>query len=163
MVGKPSPSAAVSQQTCPFRLASSLPPVPAKLVKKTQALKLIEMRELLPDNFALAEKLEAIPLHQGHLSDQPQQREIGSLLSWVSYFATYIVVMSAAHPSRVIDMLGYMRLVIREAHKHGGNGWLTYDAVFHCNQEGQDNPWNILDLSLHSLHYRPELPPSGPL
>ncbi len=134
--GKPSPSAAASQQTCPFRLASSLPPVPAKLVQKIQALEFIEMRELLPDNLALAEKLEAIPLHPGHLSRQPQQREIGSLLSWVSSFATYIAVMSAAHPSRVIDMLRYMRLVIREAHKHGGNGWLTYDAVFRRNQQG---------------------------
>ncbi len=35
-------------------------------------------------------------------------------------------------------------------HKHGGNGWLTYDTVFHRNQEGLDSPWNILDPSLHT-------------
>ena len=26
-----------------------------------------------------------------------------------------------------------MRLIIREADKFGGNGWLSYHAVFHCN------------------------------
>ena len=45
-------------------------------------------------------------------------------------------------------MLAYMRLIIREAHKHGGMGWLTYDAVFRCNQQGVETPWNILDPSL---------------
>ena len=53
------------------------------------------------------------------------------------------------HPDRVTDMLAYMRLIIREASKFGGNGWLTYDAVFRRNQEGSSQLWNVIDPSLH--------------
>ena len=49
-------TAAAATATPPFRLASSLPPVPAKLVRRIQALEFVEMRELLPDNMALAER-----------------------------------------------------------------------------------------------------------
>ena len=103
----------------PFHLASSLPPVPAKLVRRIQAL---EIRELLPDNMALAERLEVLPLRLGHPSKQVELREIGSLITWVSSFSSYVAIVSEAHPERVCDMLAYMRLIVREAHKHGGRG-----------------------------------------
>ena len=45
----------------PFTLASSFPPVPAKLVKRIQALEFVEMRELLPDNMALSARLLGLP------------------------------------------------------------------------------------------------------
>ena len=45
--GTPKPSA--------FKLSSSFTPVPAKLVKRIQAMEFAEMRELLPDNIAFAE------------------------------------------------------------------------------------------------------------
>ena len=106
------------------------------------------MRELLPDNLALAERLEALPVCFGQPSKNAEQRAIGSLITWVSSFATYVAIIS----ERVVDMLAYMRLIIREAHKHGGNGWLTYDAVFRRNQQGESKPWNVLDPSLHTAY-----------
>ena len=130
----------------PFCLASCLPPVPAKLVRYIQALEFIEMRELVPDNMALAERLEALPLRLGHPTKQAFQREVGSLITWVSSFTTYMAIVAEAHPVR--DMLAYMRLIIREAHKHGGQDWLTYDAVFRCNHQGASQPWNVLDPCL---------------
>ena len=136
----------------PFCLASSLPPVPAKLVKRIQALEFVEMRELLPDNMALAERLEALPIRTGQPAKQAEQREVGSLITWVSSFTTYVAVVAEAHPERVRDMLAYMRLIVREAHKHGGQGWLTYDAVFRRNNQGAAQPWNILDPSLHTAY-----------
>ena len=42
-----------------------------------------------------------------------------------------------------------MCLIIREASKFGGNGWLTYDTVFRRNQEGSSQLWNVIDPSLH--------------
>ena len=113
-------------------------PVPAKLVKKIQALEFVKMRELLPDNIALAERLAALPSGHSH-SKTPAEREIGgdkALVTWVSSFATYIAIVAEAHPEWVGDMLAYMRLVVREASKFGGNGWLTNDSVFHRNNEG---------------------------
>ena len=49
-------------------------------------------------------------------------------------------------------MLAYMRLIIREACKFGGNGWLTYNAVYRRNCEGLATPWNTLDASLHQVY-----------
>lgn len=138
----------------PFKIANSIVPIPAKLVRKIQALEYVDMRELLPDNIALAERLAVLPTGCAP-PKQPGGREIGgdrALLSWVSSFATYIAVVAEAHPGRVNDMLAYMRLIIREASKFGGTGWLTYDAVFRRNQEGTPAPWSYLDASLHQVY-----------
>jgi hypothetical protein len=140
----------------PFRLASSLHPIPFKLVQRIQSLKFVEMRELLPDNMALAEKLEALPSRPDQPAKQLVQREVGSLLTWIS-FATYVAIMSQAHPERVVDMLAYMRLLIREAHKFGGEGWRMYDSMFRRNQQGCNDRWDLLDPSLHMAYIGPPL------
>ena len=112
------------------------------------------MRELLPDNIALAERLAALP--QGLAPPKPPgEREIAgdrALVPWVSSFATYVAVVAQAHPERVGDMLAYLRLIVREAGKFGGSGWLTYDTVFRRNREGSSTPWNVLDASLHQVY-----------
>ena len=69
----------------------------------------------------------------------------------MSSFATYVAIVAEAHPGRVGDMLAYLRLIVREASKFGGNGWLTYDAVFRRNQVGLSTPWNYIDASLHQV------------
>ena len=135
----------------PLMLASSLPPVPAKLVKRIRDLEFIEMRELLPDNIALSEHMEALPSHSTR-ERVPHQWEIGSLLTWISFFATYVAVVSELHPERVPDMLMYLRLIVRESQKFNGMGWLTYDSVFRQNNAGETAKWNVLDPSLHTAH-----------
>ena len=92
-----------------FSVASSFPPIPAKLVKKIQTMEFVEMRELLPDNVALAERLEALPSTAA--SNHAPLREVASITSWTCAFATYIAVVAQAHPARVCDMLAYMRLI----------------------------------------------------
>ena len=138
------------QTKLPHKVANSIVPVPGKLVSRIQALEYVDMRELLP---ALAECLVALP--QGlALPKPPGEREITgdkALMTWVSSFATYVAIIAEAHPARVGDMLAYMRLIVREASKFGGNGWLTYDAVFRRNQEGLSTPWNYIDASLHQV------------
>ena len=42
-----------------------------------------------------------------------------------------------------------MRLLVREAQKFGGTGWITYDQVFRRNRPGQEARWDQLDPSLH--------------
>ena len=64
----------------------------------------------------------------------------------------YVAIVSQTHPERTVDMLAYMRLMIHEAHNHGGNGWLTYDAVVCRNQQGKDRAWDVLDPSLHMAY-----------
>ena len=88
-----------------------------------------QMRDLFSDNIALTEHLEALPSHRTP-TRTPETREVGVLDTWVTTFATYIVVVAVAHPGRVRDMLAYMCLVVRKAQKLGATGWLTYDQVF---------------------------------
>ena len=131
-----------------FHLASSFPPIPGNLVRRIQSLEFVEMRDLLPDNIALAERLEALPSHRS-TSKAPEAREINALPTWVSAFSTYVAVVAAAHPGRTKEMLAYLRLLVREAQKYGGSGWITYDQVFRRNRTGPDARWDQLDPSLH--------------
>ena len=94
---------------------------------------------------ALAEHLEA---HRNPTS-APKAREVGTLATWVTAFATYIAIVAVAHPGRVRDMLAYICLVVCEAQTFGGTGWLTYDQVFGRNRPGLDARWDHLDPSLH--------------
>lgn len=150
--GSPLPSTG-KQIKPPYKVANSIVPIPGRLVCRIQALEYVDMRELLPDNLALAERLAALP--QGLAPPKPPgEREIAgdkALITWVSSFATYVAIVAEAHPSRVGDMLAYMRLIVREASKFGGNGWLTYDTVFRRNQVGLSTPWNHIDASLHQV------------
>ena len=108
------------------------------------------MRDLPPDTIALAERLEALPTRPGVRG--AEQQEILSLLTWVSCFSTYIAVLAESSPERSVDLLAYMRIIIREAHKHGGHGWMTYDTVFRRNQHKDPSPWNALDPSVHAAY-----------
>ena len=137
-----------------FKVANSISPIPAKLVKRIRALEFVEMRELLPDNIAMTERLAALPSGIAH-NKPPSEREIGgdrALITWVSSFSTYVAIVAESHPERVVDMLAYMRLLIREASKFGGAGWLTYDSVFRRNNTGKEARWNYLDASLHQVY-----------
>ena len=95
------------------------------------------MRDLLPDNIALVERLEAPPTHRSP-AKASETRGVGALATWETAFSNYIAVVAAAHPGRVRDMLAYMRLLVREAQKYGGTGWITYDQVFRWNRPGRD-------------------------
>ena len=132
----------------PFKLATSFSPIPSKLVHKIQALEFVEMRELLPDNIALGERLEALP-NRPQTPKPTETREVSLLPTWVSAFATYVAIVADSHPTRVRDMMAYMRLIVREAMKHGRTGWATYDQVFRRNNTGPDARWDSLDPSLH--------------
>ena len=63
--------------------------------------------------------------------------------SWMYCFLAYIV-MREPDPN-IRDMLAYARLIIREALRHGGSGWLDYDRVFR-QQAAIDHSlrWNSL-------------------
>ena len=134
-----------------FSLAPCFPPVPARIVKKIRALEFVEMRELLPDNISLKERLESLPNRSPSFRD-PVVREISSLPTWISAFSSYIAIVAETHPVRVKDMCAYMRLIVQEAQKYGGNGWLTYDSIFRRNHTGPTARWDQLDPSLHIAH-----------
>ena len=79
-------------------------------------------------------------------------REVPSLVSWLYCFNAYIAIHTNDCTAR--DMLTYSRLLIREALRHGSNGWLEYDRVF--RRQISINPalnWNTLEPGPPSCHY----------
>ena len=59
------------------------------------------------------------------------------LLSWVQCFGLYAVVMVSKYPERVVHLLAYQTLIIREARRCGGRGWLSYDTIFRQQMIGE--------------------------
>ena len=120
-----------------FRLASMFGSVPAKLVQRIRALQFVDMRELLPDNIAILRHMEALdspnPLAPRATGARPRLREVSSLISWVLCYVTYVAVLSESHPNLVRSCLAYLALVVSKARRNGGDGWITYDAIFRQN------------------------------
>ena len=93
------------------------------------------MRKLLADNIALVHQLEAMPLclrwdHHNLDSGRYLYCPHGVTVSWG------IWRIRTSDPSTK-DQLAYARLVIREALRHGGAGWMDYDRAF-CQQAAAD-------------------------
>ena len=114
-------------------------PVPAKLVNKIQALKFVDMWELLSDNIKLLARLPAGS--QALQSSSSHQREVPSIQSWVCAFCTYIAIAAEAHPGRVRYLLPYMQNLVRDATRYGGEGWHSYDYIFR-SQAAADPTWS---------------------
>ena len=103
------------------------------------------MKDLLPDNVTARENA------QPQSPNQPRQREIKSVLTWISAFITYTAILTEAFPARTKELLAYMRVILREARRSKDNGWLSYDRIF--RQNAVTNPlvsWANLDPSLHA-------------
>ena len=113
-------------------LSPALQPIPARLVQRIGLAEFVEMRDLLTDNMVLHYQLESIhgPLQASSFLAplRARMREVPSLVSWVFCFVAYVAVRIPDPTTR--DMLAYMRLIIREALRHGGGGWQEYDRSF---------------------------------
>ena len=108
------------------------------------------MRELLPDNMALTERLKALP----RSAQQPQghaQREVDSILTWACAFLVYMAVLHEAHPGKTKGLIAYMHNLIGEARRNERFSWRNYDAIFRKNAAADpERDWSRLDHSLHA-------------
>ena len=136
-----------SSSVAGLSLSPATAPFPAKLVDRARSGQYVDMRDLLVDNVSLLQQLETfgsqypVPSLPGVL--RPRLREVTNLASWMYCFVAYVAMK--ANDQGVRDMLAYARLVIREAQRHGGSGWLDYDRVF--RQQAALDPalrWNTL-------------------
>ena len=127
--------------------------MPPKEVSKVQSLQYVDLKEFLPDNVALHQRLESLG-SAAFLATASQARpnlcEVPNLLSWVSCFATYTAVLTEVRPDLIKSRLAYLALIVAEARKHGGDGWRAYDSVFRQNVAHDPTAdWFRLDASLH--------------
>ena len=113
-------------------LSISARPVPARLVQQIRAGRFIEMRDLLWDNVAVRRHYEELHGAMGvqllPVISRPRLREVATLPAWICCFLTYLAVSTSDAATR--DHLTYAMLVVREAMRHGGQGWMEYDRLF---------------------------------
>ena len=137
----------------PFLLSEGLPSVPAKLVGCILKGDFIDMAELLRDNLE-AERRGVFQDSAGSSSSSHgrTRREVPDLLSWVQCFGLYTAVVGSQHPDRALKLLAYQTLIVREARRCGGRGWLTYDTVFRQQMAGEwkGDEWGRLNPYLYS-------------
>lgn len=127
--------------------------MPGKLVQKIQRGDYVDMAELLRDNMEL-ERRKASRESTLALGIQPSRREVPDLISWVQCFGVYAAVVTAKHPDRILQLLAYQTMVVREARRCGGRGWQSYDAMF--RQQAAISPsidWSKLNNSLYSTTF----------
>ena len=82
-------------------------------------------------------------------ASKPRLREIMSLPMWCYCFLGYVALQTSDPVTR--DQLAYARLLIKEAQRHGGMGWLDYDRAF--RQQVASDPsiqWNTLNPGLQA-------------
>ena len=144
------PTQVSPQHSAGLVISPAAAPFPKKLVDKVKSGQFVEMKELLVDNIALMRQLEAMHgtsnLPQ-FSANRPQLREVSSLTTWCYCFLGYMAIHTADPTTR--DQLAYARLIIREAQRHGGKGWLDYDRSF--RQQAAIDPltrWNTLSPGL---------------
>lgn len=68
--------------------------------------------------------------------------------TWVSSFATYVAIVAQAHPQRVVSL---SHLIVCEASKFGGSGWLTYSG----------NNSRLLHKPLYDSDYHQDMKPNN--
>ena len=119
---------------------------PQRLVEKVRSLQFVEMKELLTDNVSLLNQLETVqgsPMGYMLGPTRPHLREVSSLSTWCYCFLAYVAMLTSDPQTR--DQLAYARLLIKEAQRHGGAGWLDYDRAFRQQAAGDPSiRWNTL-------------------
>ena len=128
-------------------LSPATDPIPHRLVQRIRHGEFVEMRDLLADNISLFNHLEDFHGHSNGI--RARLREVPSLASWVYCFAAFTAVLTSDPRTR--DMLAYCRLIIREALRHGGNGWQEYDRTFRRQAAIDPHlPWHTLHPGLQA-------------
>ena len=128
-------------------------PIPARLAQLIRSDRYVEMRDLLWDNVAMRQQYEEFHGVSGlqviPVTSRPRVREVTSIASWVSCFLTYLAVWTQDQATR--NRITYALLVVREAMRHGGQGWMDYDRLF--RQQAAIDPglqWNVIHPQLQA-------------
>ena len=114
-----------------FVLSEALPVVPAKLVRRILRAEYVDMAELLKDNMeAERRRMQADGGGMQHYQGRSSRREIPDIVSWVQCFGLYAAVVTSRYPEKTKELLAYQTMIVSEARRLGGRGWLLYDAQF---------------------------------
>ena len=140
-------TAAPKSQPQPLVMSSALPPIPAKVVEKIRSGAHVELKELLPDNVALLQRLQETNT-AGQTAGVPSRlRDIRDPLTWVACFLAFVAAKVEHRETR--ELMAYGQIILLLARKHGGLGWTVYDSQFRqLAAAGAGASWTEINPSL---------------
>ena len=132
----------------PFILGEGLAPIPPSVVKKIQNLEFVDFAELMPDNRDL---LRRIDLTDNKASTKAPLRRV---TSWAQCFMAYSAILLSKFPDKLVKVMAYGKMIIKEAGRHGGEGWKVYDTLFRQMLAADKTiPWSKLNFTLYATTF----------
>ena len=110
------------------------------------------MAELLPDRMGCTaalfnnEKVDKLL--------KSKRRQVSTITEWIQCFSIYAAVLTAKHPGRIQDLLGYQALIVEACSEYSNEAWLGYDRRF--RQMAAANPsttWAKIDPTLWNMAF----------
>ena len=135
-------------------IGAGLPPIPGKLVKRIQAGEFIDMSELLPEHLGTHSGPPLYGEKEDRSAQKRKHRHVTHILEWLQCYSTYMAALTAKHPERIQDLLGYQALILEARMEYDGDGWLGYDRRF--RQRAAANPdttWARIDPTLWNIAF----------
>ena len=127
-------------------IGDSLAHIPGHLVAKIQAGEYIDFAELLPDNRELLCQLEVTEIARANPQSISRRklRQINSITMWAQCFFVFCVVYLDKFPEKHTNLMAYGKMIMQEAARHKGDGWLVYDMCFRQQMENGNRSNSVL-------------------
>ena len=112
------------------------------------------MAELLPDRMGI----NTAPLFAEEKDDkQPTKTkrwQVTNILEWVQCYSIYVAVLTAKHPHRIQDLMGYQALIVKACLEYGSETCLGYDRRFgQFAAASLDTMWAKIDPTLWNMAF----------
>lgn len=139
----------------PFLLGDGVTPIPASVVKKIQALEYVEFSELMPDNVQLLGRLETTDKAASSANvSKGRLRQVSSVSTWAQCFFIFAAILVEKHPTKFQELMAYGRFILKEAARHGGEGWRVYDTMFRQRVAAKkETLWDVVNGTMYSTTF----------
>ncbi len=148
-------AAATAKAPAMVFLGQGIPSIPKKMAERILSGEYIDFAELPPAK--TKQKQVAAPTEGNILLVQTcellqNRKPIADLATWLQCFGCYMAVVTARHPARVPDLLGYMLTIVKASRQFRWPSWVVYDQNFRLEAAEKGLVvWSKVDPSLFSL------------
>ncbi len=138
----------------PFILEDGIAPIPASVVKKIQALEFVDFSELMPNNRELLRRMEVGEKPTPPPPSKTPLRRVTNVTTWAQCFMAYAAILLSKYPDKLIEVMAYGKMILKEAARHGGDGWKVYDTLFRQMLAADKTiPWSKLNPTIYATTF----------
>ena len=110
------------------------------------------MAELLPDRIGLNTSL--FPNEKEEKLVKSRRRQVNTITEWIQCFSVYVAVLTAKHPDKIQDLMGYQSLIVEACSEYKNEAWLGYDRRFRqMASASPSTPWARIDPTLWNMAF----------